>query len=71
MVSEEKSFESVDGRWTDDGRTTEAPHPISSLGTFGSGELKIHEQIFKLSNGNGVDGRTYGQTDGWTPEGIS
>ena len=26
--------------WTDDGRTTEASHPISSPGAFGSGELK-------------------------------
>ena len=36
VVSEEKSFESVDGR-----RTTEAYHTISSPGAFGSGELKI------------------------------
>ena len=35
VVSEEKSFESVDGR-----RTTEAYHTISSPGAFGSGELK-------------------------------
>ena len=27
--------------WTDDGRTTEASHRISSTGVFGSGELKI------------------------------
>ena len=41
VVSEEKSFESVDGRRTmDDGRTKEASHPISSPGAFGSGELK-------------------------------
>ena len=26
--------------WTDDGRATEASHPISSPGAFGSGELK-------------------------------
>ena len=26
--------------WTDDGRTTEASHSISSPGAFGSGELK-------------------------------
>ena len=26
--------------WTDDGRTTEASHPISSPGAFGSEELK-------------------------------
>ena len=35
MVSEEKSFESMDGR-----RTTEAYHTTSSPGAFGSGELK-------------------------------
>ena len=35
VVSEEKSFEIVDGR-----RTTEPSHPISSPGAFGSGELK-------------------------------
>ena len=35
VVSEEKSFEIVDGR-----RTTEPPHPISSPGAFGSSELK-------------------------------
>ena len=41
VVSEEKSFESVDGRRTTDyGRTTEAYHTISSPGAFGSGELK-------------------------------
>ena len=44
VVSEEKSFEIVDGRRTDgrtdDGRTTEPSHPISSPGAFGSGELK-------------------------------
>ena len=42
-VSEEKSFEIVDGRRTDgrtDRRTTEPSHPISSPGAFGSGELK-------------------------------
>ena len=37
VVSEEKSFEIVDGR-----RTTEPSHPISSPGAFGSGELKSH-----------------------------
>ena len=42
MVSEEKSFEIVDGRTTDDGRTTEPSHPISSPGAFGSGELKTY-----------------------------
>ena len=36
VVSEEKSFESVDGRRTDDG----GPYPISSPGAFGSGGLK-------------------------------
>ena len=35
VVSEEKSFEIVDGR-----RTTEPAYTISSPGTFGSGELK-------------------------------
>ena len=45
-VSEEKSFEIVDGRTTDDDdddgrrRTTEPYHPISSPGAAGSGELK-------------------------------
>ena len=50
VVSEEKSFEIVDGRRTDgrtDGRTTdgrrttEPAYTISSPGAFGSGELKI------------------------------
>ena len=44
VVSEEKSFEIVDGRrtTTDDGRrrTTEPAYTISSPGAFGSGELK-------------------------------
>ena len=45
VVSEEKSFEIVDGRRTttdDDGRrrTTEPAYTISSPGAFGSGELK-------------------------------
>ena len=48
VVSEEKSFEIVDGRRTDgrtDGRrTTEPSHPISSPGFFGSGELKNKKQ---------------------------
>ena len=35
-VSEEKSFENVDGRRTDAGRY----HPISSPGAFGSEQLK-------------------------------
>ena len=37
VVSEEKSFEIVDGQPR---RTTEPTHPISSPGAFGSGELK-------------------------------
>ena len=44
VVSEEKSFEIVDGRrTTDDGRrrTTEPAYTISSPGAFGSGELKM------------------------------
>ena len=41
VVSEEKSFEIVDGRTTDGRRTTEPAYTISSLGAFGSGELKI------------------------------
>ena len=40
VVSEEKSFEIVDGRRR---RTTEPSHPISSRGAFGSGELKTTE----------------------------
>ena len=40
VVAEEKSFEIVDGRQTDDGRTTEPAYTISSPGAFGSGELK-------------------------------
>ena len=39
VVTEEKSFEIVDGR-TDDGRATEPAYIISSPGAFGSGELK-------------------------------
>ena len=43
VVSEEKSFEIVDGRTTDDGRRTTGPaYTISSPGAFGSGELKSH-----------------------------
>ena len=38
VVSEEKSFEIVDGRR----RTTEPAYTISSPGAFGSGELKTH-----------------------------
>ena len=40
VVSEEKSFEIVDGRRTDGRRTTEPAYTISSPGAFGSGELK-------------------------------
>ena len=43
VVSEEKSFEIVDGRR----RTTEPAYTISSPGAFGSGELK---NIFELSS---------------------
>ena len=32
--------------WTDDGRTTEASHTISSPGAFGSRELKIKNKIY-------------------------
>ena len=42
VVSDMKSFESVDGQLTtDDRRMTEASHPKSSPGAFCSGELKI------------------------------
>ena len=40
VVSEEKSFEIVDGRTTDGRRTTEPAYIICSPGAFGSGELK-------------------------------
>ena len=40
VISEEKSFEIVDGRTTDGRRTTEPAYTISSPGAFGSGELK-------------------------------
>ena len=43
VVSEEKSFEIVDGRRR---RTTEPSHPISSPGPFGSGDLKIYINFF-------------------------
>ena len=50
VVSEEKSFEIVDGRRTtdDDGRrrTTEPAYTISSPGAFGSGELKSFTILF-------------------------
>ena len=42
------------GRTTDDGRTTEASHPISSPGAFGSGELKIPKVIFPGAKGVSV-----------------
>ena len=48
-VSEEKSFEIVDGRTTDGRRTTEPAYTISSPGAFGSGELKMHYLNSKLS----------------------
>ena len=56
MVSEEKSFERVDGRRTDDGRTTEPSHPKSFPGALGSGELKSEKHggvpyYFKVDNG--------------------
>ena len=43
VVSEEKSFEIVDGGRTTDGQTTEPAYTISSPGAFGSGELKISQ----------------------------
>ena len=43
VISEEKSFEIVDGRRTDR-RTTEPAYTISSPGAFGSGELKMKER---------------------------
>ena len=53
VVSEEKSFEIVDGRRTTydgrrttDGRTTEPAYTISSPGAFGSGELKKVDKPF-------------------------
>ena len=45
VVSEEKSFEIVDGRRTDGRRTTEPAYTISSPGAFGSGELKKRKKI--------------------------
>ena len=39
VVSEEKSFEIVDGLTTDGRRTTEPAYTKSSPGAFGSGEL--------------------------------
>ena len=49
--------------WTDDGRTTEASHPISSPGAFGSGELK--NVGFKGGGGGGggnIETKTVCQT---------
>ena len=40
VVSEERSFEIVDGRMTDGQRTKEHAYTISSPEAFGSGELK-------------------------------
>ena len=45
-------FENVDGRRTDDGRTTDAGVTgilIAHLGAFGSGELKMFEQPAHIS----------------------
>ena len=55
VVSEEKSFEIVDGRRTDgrttDGRrTTEPAYTISSPGAFGSGELKKLAKLYHIEN---------------------
>ena len=47
VVSEEKSFEIVDGRTTDGRRTTEPAYTISSPGAFGSGELKTTLNSFQ------------------------
>ena len=51
VVSEEKSFEIVDGRTTDGRRTTEPAYTISSPGAFGSGELKtcVHSRGHNLA----------------------
>ena len=55
VVSEEKSFEIVDGQ-TDgrqmDGRTTEPAYTISSPGAFGSGELKRLRHPGRTSEAN-------------------
>ena len=49
-VSEKKIFEIVDGR-TDDGRTPDHSHPISSpCEPNGSGELKI--SVYKVTKGD-------------------
>ena len=50
VVSEEKSFEIVDGRRTDGRRTTEPAYTISSPGAFGSGELKKQEMLQYVTN---------------------
>ena len=45
VVTEEKMFENVDGRQTDDGRTTDAGVTgilLAHQWAFGSGELKIN-----------------------------
>ena len=44
LVSEMRSRLKV---WTDDGRTTEVSHPLSSSGAFGSGELKHIRFIYE------------------------
>ena len=57
VVSEEKSFEIVVRRRTDDGRrTTEPAYTISTPGAFGSGEL-IFFFFFWGGGGGGLDGR--------------
>ena len=64
VVSEEKSFEIVDGRRTtdDDGRrrTTEPAYTISSPGAFGSGELKKRKEKQKYVARPGIEPRTPG-----------
>ena len=58
VVSEEKIFEIVDGRTdgqrtTDDGRTPDHGHPISSpCEPYGSGELKRKSRVGRPSNAN-------------------
>ena len=48
VVSDEKSFEIVDGRRTDGRRTTEPAYTISFHGAFGSGEMKIHKPFLMI-----------------------
>ena len=58
MVSEEKSFEIVEGRRTTDGWTTEPAYTISSPGAFGSGGLKTTIFFFgwRVGGGGGGEG---------------